>query len=158
MKKIFLGLVIAAVFVLYLEFQQGSFPSLNKPISPQVIVPTPTAPSSSGNPPPVTNQSNPSSGQYKDGIYVGQVADAYYGNVQVQATVQGGKITNVQFLDYPHDRNTSQRINSQAVPALQSEAIQAQSANVDIVSGATATSQAFQQSLATALSQAANGS
>jgi len=70
--------------------------------------------------------------------------------------VQGGKLTDVQFLDYPHDRRTSQRINQQADPWLIQEAIQAQSANVDIISGATLTSQAFAQSLYTALNQAAN--
>jgi len=91
---------------------------------------------------------------YKDGVYTGNDADAYYGNVQVRAVIQGGKITDVQFLDYPHDRGTSVQINSQATPYLRSEAIQAQNANVDIVSGATQTRLAFQQSLATALSSA----
>ncbi len=96
----------------------------------------------------------PSTGIYKDGSYTGPVTDAYYGNVQVQATIQGGKLTNVQFLQYPNDRGTSIRINGQAMPMLTQEAIQAQSANVDIVSGATQTSEAFQQSLAAALANA----
>lgn len=91
---------------------------------------------------------------YKDGQYTGDVADAFYGNVQVQATVQGGKISNVDFLQYPNDRSRSIAINSQVMPYLKQEAIQAQSANVDIVSGATATSQAFIISLASALNQA----
>jgi len=95
-------------------------------------------------------------GQYKDGVYTGPTVDAFYGLVQVQATVQGGKLTDVQFLQYPHDRRTSQEINSQAMPWLTQEAVQAQSANVDIISGATFTSQGFAQSLATALSQAGN--
>jgi len=60
----------------------------------------------------------------------------------------------VQFLQYPSDRNTSIRINSRAMPILKQEAISAQNANVNIVSGATDSSQAFQQSLASALSQA----
>lgn len=76
--------------------------------------------------------------------------------VQVKATIQNGKIVAVDFLQYPNDRRTSQYINSQAMPILQSEAIQAQSANVDIVSGATDTSMAFQQSLASALAKAKN--
>ena len=49
-----------------------------------------------------------------------------------------------------------QYINGQAMPMLTSEAVQVQSANVDIVSGATFTSQAFQQSLGSALAQAKN--
>ena len=91
---------------------------------------------------------------YKDGTYAGPSVDVYYGNVQVQATIQGGKITQVKFLDYPHDRRTSQMINNQAIPWLNSEAVQSQSAQVDIISGATFTSEGFQQSLQTALAQA----
>ena len=93
-------------------------------------------------------------GAYKDGVYTGPVTDAFYGNVQVQATIQGGKITDVTFLDYPHDRGTSVYINSQATPYLKQEAIQAQSANVDVVSGATQTSLAFIKSLTAALAGA----
>jgi uncharacterized protein with FMN-binding domain len=94
------------------------------------------------------------SSQYKDGTYTGPEADAYYGNVQVQVTIQSGKIANVNFLDYPQDRRTSARINSIATPYLVTEAIQAQSADVDIISGATLTSEAFVKSLQVALNQA----
>jgi uncharacterized protein with FMN-binding domain len=93
-------------------------------------------------------------GQYKDGQYTGPQVDAFYGWVRVQAVVQNGQITNVTFLQYPSDRRTSQRINSIAMPYLTSEAIQAQSANVDIISGATLTSEAFAQSLQAALDSA----
>jgi len=93
---------------------------------------------------------------YKNGTFTGPVANAYYGNVQVQVVIQNGKIVNVQFLDYPHDRRTSQMINNQAMPWLTQEAIQAQSANVNIISGATLTSEAFANSLQSALSSASN--
>ena len=93
-------------------------------------------------------------GQYVDGQYTGQVVDAYYGLVQVQATVQGGKISDVQFLKYPTDRRTSQWINSQATPWLRTEALQAQSSRVNIISGATLTSEGFIMSLQSALAQA----
>ena len=96
------------------------------------------------------------SGRYRDGQYTGDMADAYYGMVQVEAIIQSGEIKDVQFLDYPHDRRTSTRINSQAMPWLTTEAIQAQSANVDIISGATLTSEAFVVSLQSALKQAKN--
>ena len=95
-------------------------------------------------------------GQYKDGTYTGPVTDAYYGNVQVQAIVSGGRLVDVQFLSYPSDRNRSVSINTYAMPQLVSQAIQAQSGNVDGVSGATATSGAFVQSLTSALSAALN--
>jgi len=95
-------------------------------------------------------------GLYKNGTYNGSIADAYYGNIQVQVVISGGKITDVIFLQYPNDNPTSQYINSQAMPILKQEVLQAQSANVSGISGASATSPAFQSSLADALSQAKN--
>ena len=118
-----------------------------KVIPPPKKLPTPT---------PVLTPVLKSAGQYVDGIYTGINADAYYGNIQVQATISGGKLIDVQFLDYPQDRRTSIQINTQAMPYLQSEAIRAQSANVNTISGATDSSGAFRQSLGSALAQAKN--
>ncbi len=80
--------------------------------------------------------------------------NAFYGDVQVQVVISSGRIKTVNFLNYPNDRRTSVRINSFAVPYLQSEALQAQSANVDVISGATLTSEAFMMSLQSALDSA----
>ena len=91
---------------------------------------------------------------YKDGQYDGNAADAYYGLVQVRAIIQGGKLTDVVFLSYPNDRSQSIQINTYATPILKAEAIKAQSAKVNMVTGATNTSRAFINSLTTALSQA----
>jgi uncharacterized protein with FMN-binding domain len=91
---------------------------------------------------------------YKDGQYDGNAADAYYGLVQVRAIVQGGKLTDVVFLSYPNDRSESININTYATPILKAEAIKAQSAKVNIVTGATNTSRAFINSLTNALKQA----
>jgi uncharacterized protein with FMN-binding domain len=93
-------------------------------------------------------------GQYKDGTFTGPTTNAYYGQVQVQVVINGGKISAVTFLNYPQDRRTSQRINAYAVPQLQTEAVQAQTAKVNVVSGATLTSQAFMASLQSALNSA----
>lgn len=102
-----------------------------------------------------SSSTNATSGtQYKDGNYTGSVADAYYGNVQVKAIIRNGKIVSVVFLQYPNDNPNSQYINSQATPYLRQEAIQAQSASVSAITGATFTSQAFVQSLSSALNQA----
>lgn len=110
---------------------------------PQVVAPpTPTPPKPTG--------------KYKDGSYKGDSIDAYYGNVQVLAVISGGKIKDVQFLDYPKGRQTSVRINERAMPYLTSEAIVAQDSNVDTVSGASFTSAAFRKSLASALVKAKN--
>ncbi len=118
--------------------------------------PTATAPAATNTAPaPATaTPAAASNGQYKNGTYTGPQVDAFYGVVQVQTTIQNGKIANVQFLQYPNDRRTSVRINSYAVPVLQQEAVQAQNANVDMITGATLTSQAFAMSLQAALQQA----
>lgn len=115
--------------------------------------PTPT-PTPTPKPVPVPTPAPKPKGQYVDGTYTGSSVYVYYGNVQVRATVSGGKLADVQFIQYPNDRNTSRYINSQAMPLLRSEAIQAQSANVDGVSGASDTSAGFRESLAAALSKA----
>ncbi len=91
---------------------------------------------------------------YSDGVYTGTDENAYYGRVQIQVTVASGQIHNIKVLDYPSDRRTSRYINSQALPMLTEEVIQAQSANVDIVSGATLTSEAYIRSLSNALRKA----
>jgi len=91
---------------------------------------------------------------YQDGEYTGLRIDAYYGNVQVKITIQNGKIADLEFLEYPKERRTSQLINDEATPILKQAAIQAQSANVDTVSGATQTSNAFKKSLQSSLDKA----
>lgn len=128
---------------------------------PIAKTPTPTPPTPAQNPalaPKLLPIPKPApatpKGQFTNGSYTGPVTDAYYGNVQVQVVIKNGKIASVNFLDYPQDRNNSIEINSYAMPVLSREAVTAQSANVDIVSGATATSEAFIQSLSSALAQA----
>ncbi len=135
-----------------------SFPTTAPTTSVSSNTGTPTATSQPDTPTP-TSTSTPTptpkpSSQYKDGTYTGSVEDAFYGSIQVQATISGGKITNIQFLQAPNDNGTSIYINSQADPMLAQEAIQAQNANVNIISGASDSSQAFMQSLQSALDQA----
>lgn len=122
----------------------------------QQATPTPTATNNTTVVPTSTLTLAPvvSRGKYKDGTYTGSAADAFYGNIQVRVSIASGKISKVDFLQYPNDRGHSIEINQYAMPILSQEAITAQSASVDIVSGATDTSQAFIQSLSNALSQA----
>jgi uncharacterized protein with FMN-binding domain len=87
------------------------------------------------------------------GVFTGPAVEMEYGPVQVAIDVQGGKITDVKALQYPVDRPRSQFINSQAVPLLRREVLQAQSANVNVISGATFTSEAFANSLQAAIGQ-----
>jgi uncharacterized protein with FMN-binding domain len=88
-----------------------------------------------------------------NGTYTGSAVEEPFGVIQVQATVANGKLTGVTVVQMPtHGR--SGFISAQAAPILQGEAISAQSANIDSVSGATYTSQAYAQSLQSALDQA----
>jgi uncharacterized protein with FMN-binding domain len=133
----------------------GTVPLVASSGSTSTSTTTSTTPASTPTPTPTPTPA-PQTGKYKNGTYTGPVVDAFYGNVQVSATISGGQLASVSFLQYPSDRGTSQRISAQAMPILQSEAIQAQSANVDVVSGATQISQGFISSLAQALRGALN--
>jgi uncharacterized protein with FMN-binding domain len=84
----------------------------------------------------------------------GQAVVTRYGTVQVQVVVSGTSIQSVSFLQLTADDPRSQDINSQAAPILVQQTMQAQSAQIDGVSGATYTSQGYQQSLQSALDQA----
>ncbi len=86
--------------------------------------------------------------------FSGSTVETQFGPVQVQIAVSGGKLVDVQALQLPSDRSRSARISQFSAPILRSEAIQAQSARVDIVSGATYTSRAYALSLDSALKRA----
>ena len=87
------------------------------------------------------------------GTFTGVAVQDPYGQVQVQVTMTGGKITDVTALQLP-SQGRSGFISQSVAPILQGEAISAQSASINIVSGATYTSQAYAQSLQSALDQA----
>ena len=170
MKKVILSMALILAFSAY-----GLYTRITSVAAPAIITPEPDKPNTpimlpkystsdthtteipkttTPTPSPTTPSPVVNTGKFKNGSYTGKVADAYYGNVQVKAVISGGKISDVQFLDYPHDRSTSIRINSRAMPYLISEAISIQDSNVDTVSGASFTSRAFRESLGSALNQA----
>jgi uncharacterized protein with FMN-binding domain len=181
-KKIVLSVSVIVLFALYSVQQRTHSPTelaaiLSDPTAtstPRAVITipagaqarneparTPTATTAAGRqtalktPTPVSTDTPAVQGAYLDGSYTGDAADANWGNVQVEIDVSGGQISNVQFLEFPNHRNRSKEINQRANPILIQEAIQAQNAEVDVVSGATDTSDAFIQSLASALQQAA---
>lgn len=84
----------------------------------------------------------------------GAAVDTQYGPVQVQIAIRGRRIVRADAIVYPQDTSRDQEINSQAVPQLDQETLQAQSARIDAVSGATYTSDGYQQSLQSALDAA----
>ncbi len=87
------------------------------------------------------------------GTVQGDAIQTRFGPVQVEVTVKNGKIMNVTALQLPWDHQRSADISQYVEPILHDEAIQAQSANVDIVSGATYTSIGYARSLQSALDQ-----
>jgi uncharacterized protein with FMN-binding domain len=91
---------------------------------------------------------------YADGEYTGDTTSIEWGPIQVKAVIQNGQITDVQFLQVPFDRTRSVEISDMAKPLLKSEAIEAQSAQVNLVSAATMTSIGFRQALVSALAKA----
>jgi uncharacterized protein with FMN-binding domain len=86
----------------------------------------------------------------------GSLVSTRYGDVEVQVTIASGKITQVVAVTLPSGGRSGQ-ISSYAAPRLASEALSAQSATIDVVSGATYTSEAYAQSLQAALDQAGIG-
>ena len=90
---------------------------------------------------------------YKDGTFNGST-DTAYGTVSIGVVISGGKITDVKFLQMPSDQGHSREVTAYAEPLLKQTTLQAQSANIDFVSGATSTSNGFEQSLQAALDQA----
>src|SRR5476651_1351703 len=117
MKKVILSLGVILVFIAYSIHEKNEMANVHvgtaSPASNTPANPTTTTGGSSS--PQKTTAG------YKDGTYTGDSADAYYGNIQVQAVIQNGKITDVQFLQYPNDRGTSVEINTQAMPLLKQE-------------------------------------
>ena len=84
----------------------------------------------------------------------GPVIDTRYGPVQIEVLLAGSQISDLKVLQYPNEARRSQEINAQALPILHEEALSAQSANIDTVSGATYTTFGYEQSLQAALEQA----
>ena len=84
----------------------------------------------------------------------GDTVQTRWGPVQVQITVEGGQLTDVTAVQYPNGNGRDQEINAYALPVLAQEALAAQSADIDHVSGATVTSEGYVQSLQSALDQA----
>ncbi|GAA2597282.1 hypothetical protein GCM10010399_29910 [Dactylosporangium fulvum] len=90
----------------------------------------------------------------KDGTFKGNAVYVEYGNVELSIVVSGGKITDIKVLDSPSDHSRSVQINNSALPKLRAEALAAQNADIDSVSGATYTSSGYKLSLQSAIDRA----
>ncbi|WP_238016031.1 FMN-binding protein [Dactylosporangium sp. AC04546] len=107
-----------------------------------------------GQPKPTTAAPKPPRTTMKDGTFKGNAVYVDYGNVELSIVVSGGKITDIKVLDSPSDHSRSVQINNSALPKLKSEALAAQSADIDSVSGATYTSSGYKLSLQSAIDRA----
>ncbi|TPG17959.1 FMN-binding protein [Pedococcus bigeumensis] len=133
--------------------RNGGDVSANGPSTPTDSGSTPsgtsTASSGSGTPkPPATK----AAGATK--TYTGASIDTNYGPVQVQITVVDGKVTKAKVTQVPWNDGRDQEINGYAVPILNKEVVKAQSGTIDMVSGATFTSDGYIQSLQSAIDKA----
>ena len=118
---------------------------------------TTTTPAAGSSPPPSgTSTSTTSRAGTATGVrqFDGPVISTQFGDVQVRVILTNGTITDVQPLQMPFDRQHSQEITQAATPLLHDEVLKAQSAQIDLLSGATYTSDAYQRSLQAALDQA----
>ena len=95
----------------------------------------------------------PVTGSLRDGTFTGTTSTTRWGPVQVKITISGGKITDVQAVQYPADDNRSLQISRSSIPRLVQSTLSAQSANVSSVSGATYTSAGYKKSLQSAIDQ-----
>ena len=111
--------------------------------------PATTAPSARS-----SSSTSPPSSASAPRTYPGQLVSYQYGDIKVAITVKGGRIQSVTVPQSDATDPRSQMINSEAIPILEQEALSAQSLNFNVVSGATYTSDAFAQSLQSALRQA----
>jgi uncharacterized protein with FMN-binding domain len=94
------------------------------------------------------------SGAKPSGTFTGANVGTEYGDVRVQITVKKGKITKSQAIAYPKSSPKSVSLSGLAVPALGTQAVEVQSAKIDLISGATSTSQGYTKSLQSAIDKA----
>lgn len=121
--------------------------------SPGQVAPSPTvspSPVPAGQP-GASPSPSPSPTGAADGTFMGADFPNRFGDVQVRVVISGGRITDVQPVQMPVDRTRSAYISQVAGPMLRSEVLQAQSAQIDIISGATYTSESYAQSVESAL-------
>lgn len=92
---------------------------------------------------------------YEDGVYVGPRVENEKGGYQAQVTIVDGVITAVDAVEAGTSDPESLRVNATAVPTIVERVLEAQSADVEFVSGSSFTSPAFIESIAGALEDAA---
>ena len=168
MKKIVYGILATlSGLVLLFSFRTSLGEAVPTDVQPAQAAPSVATPHSSATPSASTTPTASASASASpsgaapaatsgltDGTFTGSPTSTRYGPVQVQITVTGGKIVDVQAVEYPTDNSRDRQINERAIPQLVSETLNAQSADIHFVSGATYTSQGYLDSLQSAIDQA----
>jgi uncharacterized protein with FMN-binding domain len=160
--RIVAGGVLSSIAVLVIGWQLGGQPAVTAPAQQSTTsgsgtTGTSTGTSSSGSTGSGTTGSSgtgTTSGSSASGTFAGDTTQTRYGPVQVQITVANGKITDVTALQLTNSDGRSVQISQQAAPILRQEALQAQSAQIQSVSGATFTSEGYTTSLQSAIDKA----
>lgn len=160
MRRVVLAAVSTiAGLIMLLSFKTHDVAVLTAPpaalgeASPATSTPTTSAPgtAAAGAAPTTTTPKSTSSATV---TVTGSAAATRYGPVEVRITVSNGRVTAVEAVEYPTASARDRSINARAIPQLNSEAMIAQSARIDMVSGATYTSRGYLTSLQSALDQA----
>jgi uncharacterized protein with FMN-binding domain len=149
MRRVILAIAsTVAGLVLLLTFKTHS---TSGGAAPPAAISTPSAGAGSA-----SGAGAPASGGSTTGgkTVTGATANTIYGPVQVQITVKSGKVTGAKAVEYPQETSRDIQINTFAIPVLNREAASIGSAKIDMVSGATYTSQGYITSLQSALDQA----
>jgi uncharacterized protein with FMN-binding domain len=148
MRRAAVTLVATVIgLVLLLSYKTHNGPSLPRPAT---LAPAP-APSSSASPSTGARPAPSSSAATRTRTEYGQPVNTRYGPVQVRVTESSGRIVRVEPVQLPDSRGRDIEIDNFAVPQLIQETLSAQSARIDMVSGATFTSEGYIQSLQSAL-------
>jgi uncharacterized protein with FMN-binding domain len=166
MRRVILAIVSTAIALVFLlSFKTHTQAALGSPAA-ALGTPTPGRTGPAGTGPASTASGSTGPGSTGPGstarastasgskTVTGEAIGTIYGPVQVRITVNDGKITAVTATEYPQESPRDYQINSYAIPALNQETLQASSAGIDSVSGATYTSQGYIGSLQNALDQA----
>ena len=137
------GLVLLFTYPTSLNRSSKPFGALGATPAPVATSAAPAATAGTGPAAPATTAT-----------YDGSTVQTRYGPVQVRITVAGGKVTVADAIQLPSGNSYDDQVRQYAVPVLNQEAVAAQSSKISMVSGATYTSNAYVQSLQSALDQA----
>ncbi|MEV1246691.1 FMN-binding protein [Nonomuraea sp. NPDC050022] len=157
MKRVLLAVVTTAIgLVLLLSFKPHDVTgAATQPPAAIAQTQTSATPSPTSTEKSATTQKSATSQKSAASRTVdGDAVDTRWGPVQVQISVAGGKISSVEVLQSPNGNRRDIEINNRALPILHDEAMSAQSAQIDSVSGATYTSDGYTQSLQSAIDRA----